>query len=365
MAQRANSPERAPTIHDVARLAGVATSTVSRALAGEPRVSAATRERVRQVAHDLGYRPSRSAQSLRSAKTGTIGLLSPNLENPIAYDHLRATVRAAFDLGYTIFAADCQDSAEIQDSELARMSEYRVDGLILGRGNHRVTGTLLEVLSSRVPVEPRLNTDDLRSAMGSLATPYPERAALDGTAATIGYRRLLELGHRRFALFTFSPGSRHLGQARTDALDEVLRDAGVGSEAVVTVSAGDPGECVAEVQYLAALRERPTAFISAMGRLTPYILEGIHSAGLRIPTDASFLCFGDSQWHKGYSPPISVIRHDYAAAARRTVERLVARIEGREVPEISHRPSEFVMRGSIGPAPIGKRMVGAGAGSLK
>jgi DNA-binding LacI/PurR family transcriptional regulator len=105
------------------------------------------------------------------------------------------------------------------------------------------------------------------------------------------------------------------------------------------------------MQELTARSDRPTAIVCANGLLTPYVLEGIHSAGLQIPRDISFLCFGDSAWHRGYSPPLSVIRHDYAAAANRSVERLIARIEGRDIPEISRRPSEFIARDSIARPP--------------
>jgi len=339
------------TIHDVARSAGVATSTVSRALAGEPRVSPETRARIRRTASEVGYRPSRSARSLRSARTGTIGLLSPDLDNPVAYDHLRATVRAAFDAGYTVFVGDGQGSAEIQEAELTRMREYRVDGLIIGRGILPVTRALLDFVTSGVPVEPPLGEPQaLAEHLGGVMTPYPERASLDALAATIGYRRLLELGHRRFAFFNQNPGPTEMGRRRYRALTDLLEQA-LETASVTLVSSDEPGECVAQMQHLATSSAPPTAVISGSGSLTPHILEGIHSSGLAIPRDVSFLCFGDSPWLRAYNPPLAVVRHDYAAAARRSLQLLVARIEGRELPVESRRPSEFLARNSIGPAP--------------
>ena len=67
---------------------------------------------------------------------------------------------------------------------------------------------------------------------------------------------------------------------------------------VTTIPLSDSSDCIAEVQNLAARKNPPTAIISANGRLTPYILEGIHSAGLEMPGDVSFMSFGDSQWHR-------------------------------------------------------------------
>ena len=342
---------RVATIHDVARTAGVAVSTVSRALAGEPGVSSETRDRIRKIADEVRYRPSRSARSLRSAKTGTIGLLSPDLENPIAYDHLRATVRAAYEAGYTVFTGDGQMSPEIQAAEVTLMREYRVDGLIIGRGAIAVTQALLDLVAAGVPVEPVLPPiEELQKSLGGVITAYPERAALDAAAATIGYRRLVELGHRRFAFFNQIPGPTEIGRRRQIALEEILET--VPSATFTFVGAENPAECVVEMQHLAASPERPTAVIVGQGRLTPHVLEGIHSAGLRIPNDVSFLCFGDSPWHRAYNPPLAVVHHDYAAAAQRSVRMLVARIEGTELPAAVRRPSEFVARNSLGPAPV-------------
>ncbi len=342
---------RVATIHDVARSAGVAVSTVSRALAGEPGVSAETRARIRRIANDVRYRPSRSARSLRSAKTGTLGLLSPDLENPIAYDHLRATVRAAYDAGYTVFVGDGQSSPEIQEAELARMREYRVDGLIIGRGSLAVTRALLDMVTSGVPIEPVLPPiEELEAHLGGVITPYPERGMMDASAATIGYRRLVELGHKRFALFLKLPGPTDMGQRRLDSLTDVLAKV-APSATVAVVRTEEPRDCLAEMQQLATSPDRPTAVISGNGLLTPHILEGIHSSGLRIPHDISFLCFGDSPWHRAYSPPLAVVHHDYAAAAQRSILILVAKIEGTEPPPSVRRPSEFVARSSLGPAP--------------
>lgn len=349
-ASSSSTTTRVATIHDVARTAGVAVSTVSRALAGEPGVSSETRARIRRIANEVRYHPSRSARSLRSARTNTIGLLVPNLENPISHDHLRATVRAAFEAGYTVFVGDWQMSPEIQEAELTRMSEYRVDGLILGRGPIPVTPALLEFVASGVPIEPVLPPiEELREALGTVITGYPERAALDAKAAILGYRRLIELGHRRFAFFTQSPGTE-MARLRFEALTELVAQAQPAGT-VIRIDIEQPDDCVAEIQHLAAGSDRPTAIIAINGRLTPQILEGIHTSGLSIPRDISILCFGDSPWHRAYNPPLASIHHDYAAAAQRSVRILVARIEGTEIPPPVRRPSEFVARNSLGPAP--------------
>lgn len=349
-AEKPSQPLRAvPTIHDVARRAGVSTSTVSRSLSGGSRVSQATREKVRRIADELGFRPSRSAQALRSSRTGTIGLLAPNLENPISYDHLRATIRAAHERGYTVLVGDGQENPEIQDAELSRMRDYRVDGVILGRGIVPVTRLLVDTLRSTLPVEPYLAPGALETHLGERINVYRDTTA-DVVGATLAYRRLVRLGHRRFATFLFAHASTRTGRGRHLLLEQILAAEGAVAE-VRNVLVREPEECLSEVQRLLASRDAPTAIISANGRLTPYVLEGLHSSGARIPADVSFLSFGDSRWHRAYSPPISVIREDYAAVAERTVERLVQRIGGAVLEPDVLRHSEFVMRESIGPVP--------------
>lgn len=346
---------QAPNIHDVARVAGVATSTVSRALAGRPRVSEATRRRVVQVAADLGYHPSRSARALRSARTQTLGLVFPSLENPIAITQLSATIKAAFALGYTVFVTDAQDSPEILEAELARMLEYRVDGIILGRGRFPGHRGLLQMTRAGIPVEPELELEPAQGVEPDADGPfnaYADRGELDRVAAMAAYRLFLRLGHRRFAYVDRGSGRTGMGEARLRGLVDALRECGLGPGAISRVTILDPGDCVAEIQRLAALPERPTALICANGLLTPHVAQGIVSSGLRIPDDMSVLAFGDSAWHQGYSPPLSVVRHDYTAAAFRGVQRLIARIRGDEVPEIPLKPSEFVPRASIGPVPV-------------
>jgi DNA-binding LacI/PurR family transcriptional regulator len=317
----------------------VAVSTVSRALSNGPRVSEATRKRITAIADEMGYRPSRFARSMRSAHTQTIGFVAPDLENPVVNDYLRATVRAAHERGYTLFVADGQSSSDIQDAAIRRLLEYRVDGFLIGRGMLPVSDMLIELIRRGLPTEPDPWTiEDLLEARGEITTAYPERAQLEQSAAIIAYRALLEAGHTRIAYVTRTLSPSYQGVLRREALHEVLAEAGRGA-ADLHVVRTEPPDCLAEMQELTARSDRPTAIVCANGLLTPYVLEGIHSAGLQIPRDLSFLCFGDSAWHRGYSPPLSVIRHDYAAAANRSVERLIARIEGRDIPEISRRPS--------------------------
>lgn len=339
------------TIHDVAREAGVAPSTVSRALAGAPRVSDTTRARITQIASELGYRPSRSAQALRSSRTRTLGVMFPSLENPITIEQLSVTVREAYLLGYSVFITDAQESKEIQAAQIARMVEHRVDGVILGRGLFWVDASLRELLESDIPVEgsplaPQADSDN----SDRWDTAFPELIEGEFPAAVAAGRCLLRHGHRRVALVGRMPEPTRVGQRRLKSFQHAFREAGEDVGLITRIGVDEPEECVVEMQRLLAPSDRPTAVVCSSGLLTPHTLEGILSAGLSVPDDVSFVTFGDSPWHRAYAPSISTIRQDYATSARSGVQRIVARIEGTPLPEVIPNPAEFVRRGSIGPA---------------
>ncbi len=230
------------------------------------------------------------------------------------------------------------------------MRDYRVDGLIIGRGLFPITRSLVELVNGPIPVEPEFTASDLELPPGARINVYG-RTTSDAVGATIGYRRLARLGHRKFAVFLFAHAATPSGRRRHERLEHVLGEEGIPPSDITNVLVNGPDDCIAEVQALMAASDAPTAIISANGRLTPYVLEGIHSAGLSIPDDVSFMSFGDSQWHRAYTPPISVVREDYAAIAKALVERLVQRIAGAKLPPVELRSSEFVMRASMGPAP--------------
>ena len=309
----------------------------------------ATRERIKRIAAELGYRPSRSARALRSSRTHTLGLISPSLQNPAAIEQLSATVQEAYALGYTVFVSDTQDSAEIQAAELSRMLEHRVDGVIFGRGVFHLTADLEEFLNSQMPVEghPGLSS---RGAHDSYGTPYPENDELDRHATVVVGRHLRRYGHKKVALISRN-GPTSLGEARFEALRQAFRDDVSGKSSISRIEIDAPELCSPEMQRVLAMPHRPTAVVVSTGLFTPYVLEGIHSAGLRIPEDVSFVAYGDSPWYRAYAPPISTVRHVYDAAAREAVRRIVARIEGKPIPETPSDAAEFVSRGSIGPAP--------------
>ncbi len=329
------------TIQDVAREAGVGVSTVSRVINGSDYASPQTRERVRRAVEQLGYHPSPAARGLRQAKTYTIGVLLADLANPVYTEVLRGVEHAAQEAGYGVLIADGQASEEAQARMLRSLYERRVDALFL-RGPVVPSPMLARFLDDGIPVFPRVGRsgEDL-----TIEDPREEDAA-----ALAAYQHLLDLGHGTIAFVSRSRTSRV--EHRVQFLRDLALRAGLPSEAVAHYTADGPDECHVAVRR-AMEGQSTTAFVAGNHIVAPYVLAAIHAAGLRIPKDVSFLCFGDSAWALAHDPPISVVRFDYYEAGRRAAISLLKQLgESRllHVPIAEFDPAEFIARRSTGPA---------------
>lgn len=344
-------PDRRITIEEVARSAGVAISTVSRALAGQKGVGEATRARIVELAAELGYRTSSAARTLRTSRTHTLAYLAADLDNSNLYEHMSKVINVAAEYGYSVIVINAAGTVGSQLADKWQRHDVNFDGLIVGRGRFDIRHDLLGILQSNMPVEPRLNLDDPElNADDPVIPAYFDRRTADMPAISLAVRRLIGLGHRRITFITPNPMSA-VSRGRSQAIIRAAKENGLDENAITRLSIGQPAHAIGQIQHLMTAPVSPTVIIAPGGELTPHVLRGIVSSQVRIPEDVSFLTFGDSVWHRSYSPPLSVITYDIETVARNQVERLIAIIEGRPIPEIISTPSEFIERGSISSAP--------------
>src|SRR4051794_32371109 len=141
--------ERPVTIYDVARAAGVAPSTVSRAFSRPGRVNAATAERVRQVAEELGYRANLLARALSTARSHMLALVVSDVTNPFYSEIVRGAQAEAAERGYTLVLADAQESDRVERAALERALPS-VDGVVLG--GSRMSDSAIRMIAKQKPV---------------------------------------------------------------------------------------------------------------------------------------------------------------------------------------------------------------------
>jgi LacI family transcriptional regulator len=302
-------------MREVAELAGVAMSSVSRVLSGHPDVSVAMQSRVLAAVSELGYQPDLLAQSLRRQETMTIGFAVGDISNQLF--------------------AEIVASAE---AHIRLLAQRRVDGIILSVSDERNAETLaalerldvpVVILDRDVPVEGAVNvlTDHRRGMRQAVA-------------------HLLDLGHRDIAMIN-GQGMRPVRERRA-ALEACYAERGLPEtyRFVDGTFSVDFGERAAG--DLLSLPNPPTAIIAGGNQLMLGSLKVLHARGVKLGRDVSFVGCDDIPVSELYEPPIAVVRRDTAAIGRSAAELMLALLAGEPVQDVT-LPSEFVARASCGP----------------
>ena len=327
---------RAVTLHDVAREAGVAVSTVSRALSDPERVNVTTREHVQAIARELGYRPNRLAQALPTGRTGMVAVLVPDITNPHNFGLVRGAEAQARAAGSTLIIADTQGGPELESAHLDRLGSS-VDGFLLA--SSRLPDGELRALAERSPVVLFNRRVD---GLASLVTD-----SADGSRQIVEH--LLALGHRSLA-YLAGPSAAWSDGERWRALSGHAEAAGAR-----IVRCGpfpptlDGGPAAADV----GLATGATALIAFNDLLAIGVLRRLAERGVEVPGRLSVVGYDDIFGSDFCSPPLTTVAGPVDEAGRALVDVLLA---GREpVPTIT-LPTHLRVRTSTGPAP------GAGPG---
>ncbi|MFC5724075.1 LacI family DNA-binding transcriptional regulator [Streptomyces gamaensis] len=331
---------------DIAAQAGVSEATVSRVLNGRPGVAAATRRSVLAALDVLGYeRPLR----LRERSAGLVGLITPELDNPIFPAFAQVIGQALTRQGYTPVLATQTPGGSTEDELTGMLVERGVAGIIFVSGMHadttadtqryerlRAQGVpfvLVNGFSERIRA-PFVSPDD-RAAV---------RLALTHLVA-LGHRRIgLALGPRRYVpvqrkIEGFLEGMRELLGAGAGAAEEMIE------HSLFTLEGGRAAA--------AALLDRgATAVVCASDMMALGVVRAARERGLRVPRDVSVVGFDDSPLIAFTDPPLTTVRQPVRSMGQAAVRALLEEIAGTPAPhsEFVFLP-ELVVRGSTASAP--------------
>lgn len=320
---------RAVTLHDVAREAGVAVSTVSRALSNPDRVSARTREHVRAVATRLGYRPNRIAQALPSGRTRMLALLVPDITNPHNFGLVRGAEAQAAAAGYTLVLGDTQESAERESAHADRLGSA-VDGFVLI--SSRLPDEELRELRRRHPVV--LFNRELEDF------PSVVLDSVDGSRQVVEH--LVALGHRRLA-YLGGPASAWMDAERRRSLSADAARAGAEITRLGPFSPTlDGGAAAADV----GLGSGATAFVAFNDLLAIGILQRLERRGVDVPGRISVVGFDDIFGSDFCHPPLTTVTSPAEQAGRMLIDMLL----GTCAPGRAVLPTPLHVRDSTGVA---------------
>lgn len=336
---------RRVTIDDVARLAEVHKATVSRALNARTRdqVNAETLKRVKRAARQLGYVPNAMARGLRTSRSMTIGVIIPDLMNPIFPPMVRGIEHVLQPRGYTVLVANTDSHDEVEVSAFESLLQRRVDGFILATGRLDDQQIMDDAAAADVPVV-LVNRD---SAAGRYPLVSGDNAS--GIDSAVGH--LVELGHR-YLIHVAGPLNFSTARARAEAFTAAAERAGVRNDTVhvdsLTIEAG----CVAGDALAARRADRPTGLVAGNDLVALGLIRRLRANGLRCPEDVSVIGFNDMPFAEDFWPPLTTVHMPLRQIGAEAARLLLNGIEaGEQEAATLTLPVSLVVRGSTGPAP--------------
>jgi LacI family transcriptional regulator len=337
-------PRAKYTMRDVARLAGVSTSTVSAVINGSVPVSSARAEKVRAAMTALDYHPDEVARSLKTGRTNVVGVIVPDITNAFYPEVVRGVEEAAGKAGYSVLLCDSSEDARTEEKHLNTLFARRVDGVLLACCAH---STAYDTMVRRR--FPMVFVDRVPAAApeGTIATDNVGSGAMAA-------RHLIALGHERIAMLAgnleLSPHRDRLEGFRK-AMQETnlpIRDEYLISGGVQVQDGDDAG-----VQLL-ALHPRPTAIMVSNNQLFLGLLQALERRQVRIPEEVSVVGFDDHVWNAHFHPSLTAVAQATFEMGRRGFEllqRIMGRKPGEELPEKHVRlEAELRVRNSTGKA---------------
>jgi LacI family transcriptional regulator, galactose operon repressor len=332
------------TLRDVARLAGVHPGTVSRALNPQTRslVNERTARRVLEAAEELGYRPNPIARGLRTNRSNTIGVLVPDLMNPLFAAVVRGIEDGLREGGYTPLIANTDNDAERERVAYEAMSARQVDGFIAAtaRRDHWLLADQAQSGAKLVLVNRRVDSDAIPAVTGD-----------DHEGIALAVEHLARMGHERVAHLAGSQ-SLYTGWSRYQGFVDAMHAAGLELDPELVVfseafTEPEGARCCAE---LLDRRCEFTAIVAGNDLLALGCYDALGERGLRCPEDVSVVGYNDMPFVDRFQPPLTTVRVPHYELGATAAGLMLEQLRGSDMPprQLLLSP-ELVVRGSTAP----------------
>lgn len=327
-----------PTIYDVARAAGVATSTVSRSFSNPQRVTEATREQVLRAARDLGYEPNPHARALTSRRTQTIAMVMPDITNPHFFEIIRGAEMRAKASDFTLVLVNAEESPRVEQEQIRRLARS-VDGFVLAAS--RLPDDVIVELAARHTV-----VTGNRQVTGVRSVVLDQR---DGCRQMVAH--LASLDHSS-VVYLAGPHHSWMAAARWAAIRDAAGELGISARRMGPYSPTvSHGAAAADT----ALTTGASAIIAHNDLLAIGVLRRLAARSVRVPEDISVAGFDDIFAAELCTPSLTTLGGAHADLGRVAVELLLEAANGvrgavSAVPQLV-LPSQLVLRHSTGAAP--------------
>ena len=322
------------TIRDVARVAGVSISTVSRALAAPEMVAEATRIHVEETARSMGYQPNRAARGLVTGRTGCIGLVVPDLENPFFGSICKGAQPRARAAGYSLFIADTDEDPMVE-AEIVHSLAKQVDGVILCSA--RGTDAEIRELALEVPVV----------LVNRCLANIPSISVDNGGGLRAVIQHLAALGHRRIC-YAGGPANSWSNGERARS----FRDVRAELPKLDLIELGNfPPDFSGGIQAGdLAIASGATAIVAFNDLMAVGLIDRLRQRGVSVPDDISVTGFDNVPVSMLVRPNLTTVDSPRIQIGRTSVDRLLDTVLGRPVRPraLQQIPVQLVVRRSTG-----------------
>jgi DNA-binding LacI/PurR family transcriptional regulator len=327
------------TIIDIARKLGISASTVSRALSDHPDIKRETKEKVRKIAKELQYSPNPIAQSLKSNKTRTIGVIVPEIKHDFFSSAISGIEDVAYRSGYTIIVCQSNESYEREVINVNALIHHRVAGVIVSITQNTKSGEHFEVLlSRRIPlvffdrvcddiIANKVVIDDYQSAFN--AVTY-----------------LVEKGYKTIAHFA-GPKELSICKKRWNGYVDAMKPLQFSSNGWVRYGGLHEQDGYASMDSLIKEKRIPDAIFAVNDPVAIGAFQRIKEAGLKIPDDIAIMGFSNNKIASLVDPQLTTVDQPSFEMGRKSSEILISIIEGKVVePKTWVLDAELIIRGS-------------------
>jgi LacI family transcriptional regulator len=342
----ATGPRRRVLLRDVAQFAKVSGSTASRALADDRRISLATRLAVKAAAAELHYVPNAAARSLRVRHTRTLGLLLPDLRDPVHGLVASAFEQEARQRGYCVIVVAGENEVARERLGLRIFAEHGTDGVAIVSG-------VLSPKEARERVDPDrlvLVQPDHRSLLRRDVPPFPGVIQTDdagGMAAAVNH--LVDSGYRRIGYV--AGGARASNEVRAETVATTLRSRGIRTTLRTYSVAGDawraPGDLAATVSA-----DLPEALMCYDDKLALALMDALRALGIRVPDDVGIVGFDGIPFAAISNPRLTTVSVPSALMGRVAASSLIDTLREGTLPDSVLLPLELIVRESTRTLPL-------------
>lgn len=308
------------TINQVAKMAGVSTATVSRALNKPDTVSEAVKKKIERIIKKIGYIPNAGARSLMLKRTGSIGVIVPTLDNAIFAQGLEEFQRQLSQSGYQMLVASTNYDPEIENQQMRNLLLQGVEGIAMFGSSQKLE--LIRLLRTRKL--PYIHIGTLDTPLNGYAAGFDNKKAIQ-----LGVEYLVQVGHRNFGMIAGKTENNDRARDRVDGVVELLKRNRISlkKESIIEVPYQIQDARIA-LKKLLQINPSISAVVCGNDVLAIGALLEAQSQGIKIPHQCSILGFDNLELSRHIQPSLSTIHIDAIGMWSKAAHHLMSQING-------------------------------------